>query len=389
LNDTRKLSLPLGLYVHFPWCVSKCPYCDFNSHALRGQLPATDYVDVLIDDMQRSAAELNGRTVESIFLGGGTPSLFSASQMQRLLDAVRDNLTLAHHVEITMEANPGALEHAEFRGYREAGINRLSLGVQSLSDAKLKALGRIHSADDARAAFSEARAAGFDNINLDLMYGLPDQSLEEALTDVDGVLALQPDHVSHYHLTLEPNTVFYTRPPPLPDDDLMWDMQMACAEKLSIAGYANYEVSAWGQPGKESRHNLNYWRFGDYLGIGAGAHGKLTSATGEIWREVRPPNPRAYQLDSAPARQQVGSADLCFEFMLNNLRLAGGFQLHDFELRTGLPSSSLRSGLDMALGRGLLEEPMPGLYRPTALGFRFLDDLQGIFLPEPAPESAE
>ncbi len=369
--------------MHFPWCVSKCPYCDFNSHALRDKLPATNYVDVLIADLQKAALAVEGRTVETIFMGGGTPSLFSAQQMQRLLDAVRETVTLSDDVEITLEANPGALEHAEFIGYREAGINRLSLGVQSLSDEKLTALGRIHSADDARAAFSEARNAGFDNINLDLMYGLPDQSLEDALADVEGVLELQPEHVSHYHLTLEPNTVFYARPPALPDDELMWDMQMACAEKLAAADYANYEVSAWGQSGKECRHNLNYWHFGDYLGIGAGAHAKITSPTGERWREIRPPNPRAYMFEPAPARQPVTPDDLLFEFMLNNLRLKSGFRLADFERYTGLPMANLRARLDGAIERELLTESAQGWVRPTGLGWRFLDDLQGFFLPPP------
>jgi putative oxygen-independent coproporphyrinogen III oxidase len=400
---------PLSLYVHFPWCVAKCPYCDFNSHSLRGDLPAETYIDALIADLDIAVADINvdknDRAVETIFFGGGTPSLFPPDQLARLLDAVRARLSLAANAEITLEANPGAVEHAAFADYRAAGINRLSLGVQSLDDAKLKALGRIHSAADARSAFAQARAAGFDNINLDFMYALPEQSLAEAMTDVEQALELQPEHISHYHLTLEPNTVFYSRPPLLPDEELAAEIQLTSAALLEQAGYENYEISAWGKPGYQCRHNLNYWRYGDYLGVGAGAHAKLTAATHVHdqghdqdhdqahqgleqvrWRESRAAHPREYlQRMQDPAgsasRTEISEADAQFEFMLNRLRLREGFLPDEYEHLTGLAASSLKPGLEQAYSRKLLEELDDGRIRPTAMGWRFLDDLQGIFLP--------
>ncbi len=388
---------PLSLYVHFPWCVSKCPYCDFNSHSLRGELPGREYIDALIVDLEAAAPAVQGRTVNTVFFGGGTPSLFPPDELARLLDAVGAELSLAPDAEITLEANPGAVEHAAFGGYRNAGINRLSLGVQSLNDTKLKSLGRIHSAADARNAFADARAAGFDNINLDLMYALPEQTLDEALNDVEGLLALRPEHISHYHLTLEPNTVFYAHPPPLPDEDLAWDIHMLSAEKLADSGYVNYEVSAWAQPGHECRHNLNYWRYGDYLGIGAGAHTKLTDGK-QRWRETRAAHPREYLLGIQPhkgagskviSRRAVDAADTRFEFMLNGLRLREGFPVDDFAHLTGLPADSLDEGLAEARQRGLLEISAAGRIRPTERGWRFLDDLQGVFLPEESCEGPE
>jgi putative oxygen-independent coproporphyrinogen III oxidase len=404
---------PLSLYVHFPWCVAKCPYCDFNSHSLRGDLPAVTYVDALIADLDIAAADANvdenSRVVETIFFGGGTPSLFPPHELERLLDAVRARLSVAANAEITLEANPGAVEHAAFADYRAAGINRLSLGVQSLDDAKLKSLGRIHSAADARTAFAQARAAGFDNINLDFMYALPEQSLAEAMTDVEQALKLQPEHISHYHLTLEPNTVFYSRPPPLPDEELAAEIQLTSAALLEQAGYENYEISAWGKPGYQCRHNLNYWRYGDYLGLGAGAHAKLTvAAHGHDqghdksndkgneqghdhfrWREARAAHPREYlqrMQDPAGAatRREISDADAQFEFMLNRLRLREGFFPGEYESVTGLPAASLKPGLEQAYSQKLLEELADGRIRPTAMGWRFLDDLQGIFLPQDA-----
>jgi oxygen-independent coproporphyrinogen-3 oxidase len=374
---------PLSLYIHFPWCVAKCPYCDFNSHSLRGELPAEAYIDALIADLSVTAEAFVARDITTVFFGGGTPSLFKPAQFERLLTAVRDRLSLSADAEITLEANPGAVEHAAFAGYRVAGINRLSLGVQSLQDDKLQSLGRIHSVDDVYTAWSEARSAGFDNINLDLMYALPEQTLEEAVADVDAVLDLQPEHISHYHLTLEPNTVFYSRPPPLPDSDLAWEIQLACAEKLQMAGYENYEVSAWAKQGRQAQHNLNYWRYGDYLGLGAGAHAKLSDADGSRWREVRPAHPRAYlewAIECPVDRQAITAEDARFEFMLNNLRLREGFSLSDFERLTGQPAEELRPRLEHALGLGLLENT-DEIIRPTPTGWRFLDDLQGIFLP--------
>lgn len=378
---------PLSLYLHFPWCIAKCPYCDFNSHKLNGDLPAESYVDALLADLRKAAAQAGNRTVISVFLGGGTPSLFPPGQLARLLAAVDDRLKLAADVEITMEANPGAVEHVEFGAYRAAGINRLSLGAQSFADEKLASLGRIHSSEDIRKAYSEARAAGFDNINLDLMYALPGQSVAEALDDVDEACGLQPEHISHYHLTLEPNSVFYARPPALPDDDLAWEMHTACAERLTRNGYQNYEVSAWAQPRRECRHNLNYWRFGDYLGLGAGAHAKLTRADGSIWREVRAAHPRAYlsqQQEGQPPveRTRVSAADVPFEFMLNALRLREGISLALFEQHTGLPASSIEATVRAAGERDMILNDSAERIVPSERGWRFLDDLQGLFLPD-------
>jgi putative oxygen-independent coproporphyrinogen III oxidase len=309
-------SLPLSLYVHFPWCVAKCPYCDFNSHSVKGELPAREYVDALIAELEVAAAVLEDRCVSSVFLGGGTPSLFPPEEIARLMATAGRYLQLAPDTEVTMEANPGAVEHGAFSGYRQAGVNRLSLGVQSFNDAKLRSLGRIHDSEAAAHAFREARTAGFTNINLDLMYALPDQTPAEALADVSAALALAPEHISYYHLTLEPNTIFYSRPPRLPDQDAAWEIQARAAEMLSSAGYANYEVSAWARQEQMCRHNLNYWQFGDYLGIGAGAHGKLTSRTGRVAREKRAAHPRVYaqraasqgRLYAEPVRTTHGAA---------------------------------------------------------------------------------
>jgi len=377
---------PLSLYIHFPWCVAKCPYCDFNSHSLRGDLPAREYVDALLVDLGLVDKSLFERPLVSIFMGGGTPSLFPPDEMARLLREVAGRFDFDSSIEITMEANPGAIEHAAFDGYRMAGINRLSLGVQSFSDSKLRSLGRIHDSSAVHKAYADARAAGFNNINLDLMFALPEQSLAEALADIDAALELDAEHLSYYHLTLEPNTVFYNQPPALPDSELAWDIQQAGAKKLFAAGFGNYEVSAWAQSGRECQHNLNYWRYGDYLGLGAGAHSKLSRTDGLVTRETRSAHPREYlrrlQSEDSPAIcTNVGDRDRVFEFMLNALRLKDGFALTDFENRTGLPAHYLEAGLEEAMQKQLLIELPQGHLRPSERGWHFLDDLQGIFLP--------
>jgi oxygen-independent coproporphyrinogen-3 oxidase len=376
---------PLSLYVHFPWCVAKCPYCDFNSHSLKGDLPAADYIDALLADLDAAAPELAHRPIVSVFMGGGTPSLFSPAAISRLLDSVAKRFAVNSTAEVTLEANPGAVEHGAFAGYRKAGINRLSLGVQSFADEKLRALGRIHDAAAAYRAYDEARAAGFDNINLDLMYALPEQTLLEARTDVQTAIALEPEHISYYHLTLEPNTIFYARPPTLPDSDLAWEIQQQSATLLNDAGYNNYEVSAWGSPERECEHNLNYWRYGDYLGIGAGAHSKFTLGSGNVVREVRAAHPRDYlqrvRAQQATTRNEVDPTNRLFEFMLNNLRLRAGFSRQDFERATGLSAELLNTGLAEAADKGLLVETAAGLLQPSTRGWHFLDDLQAIFLP--------
>lgn len=379
--------LPLSLYLHFPWCVAKCPYCDFNSHSLQGELPAEKYVDALLHELVAASKSLADRPLISIFMGGGTPSLFPPDEIDRLLCGVRQHFLLSPDAEITMEANPGAIEHGAFAGYRAAGVNRLSLGAQSFNDRMLKALGRIHSVAATEAAFAEARAAGFDNINLDLMFALPAQSLQEAEADVLAALELQSEHISYYHLTLEPNTVFFSRPPTVPDSDAAWRIQDVGSRLLQDAGYANYEVSAWAKDVRQCVHNLNYWRFGDYLGLGAGAHGKLTDAAGTAVREVRPANPRQYLRDTssevAPtSRSVIEQPDLIFEFMLNMLRLRAGFSLNDFEARTGLSARLLQPGLQEAVSKRLLFESEAGHFQPSERGWRFLDDLQSIFLPQ-------
>nr|WP_239056511.1 radical SAM family heme chaperone HemW [Wenzhouxiangella limi] len=378
---------PLSLYIHFPWCVAKCPYCDFNSHALNGELPEDRYIDALLADLELELPRVWGRPVHSIFLGGGTPSLFPAAAMDRLLSGVRARLTLAPDAEITMEANPGTIEHDRFEDYRSAGINRISLGIQTFSDRHLKTLGRIHGGDEARRAIAAVRAAGFDNFNLDLMWALPDQSLDEAVNDVEQALAYAPAHLSHYHLTIEPNTVFAARPPTLPDEEAAWDMQEACGQRLAEAGFDQYEVSAWARPGAISRHNLNYWRFGDYLGIGAGAHGKITlPAEDRIVRTRRKSHPRPYlkALEDASfmAEEKTLSAeDRIFEYFLNRLRLGEPFDVGEFSALTGIAASQVTPRLDRALALGLLERSGER-YSVSARGNRYLNDLQVLFLPE-------
>jgi putative oxygen-independent coproporphyrinogen III oxidase len=374
---------PLSLYVHLPWCVHKCPYCDFNSHEATGTLDEERYVDALMADLETALPSVWGRKVQTIFIGGGTPSLFSAAAIDALLSGVRARLPVVPDAEVTLEANPGTFEREKFAGFFAAGVNRLSLGVQSFDDAKLAALGRVHDAGEARRA-AEAALMIFGNVNLDLMFALPQQTLAEAQADVAAALAFAPPHLSFYQLTLEPNTLFHRHPPPLPDDELAADMQEAVASRLAGAGYARYEVSAYAKPGRECAHNLNYWRFGDYLGIGAGAHSKISSAD-RVERAVRYKQPRQYveqALARAPAMQTtaVGRGDVGFEFMLNALRLTDGVPSALFAERTGFALAGIAPAIDAATRKGLLE-PDPMLLRPTPLGRRFLNDLVGLFLP--------
>ena len=385
------MPIPLALYVHFPWCVTKCPYCDFNSHPLQNELPEQSYLDALISDLHNDAKLAGGRKISTVFLGGGTPSLFSPGAMQTLLMAVDTEIGLANDAEITMEANPGAIEHGDFAGYRAAGITRLSLGVQSFCDTHLAALGRVHNAAAARSAFAQARAAGFDNINLDLMYALPGQTVAEAVADVDVALDLAPEHISQYHLTMEPGTRFGRTPPEnLPDEDASWLMFEACQQRLSTSGYGRYEVSAYALEGHHCRHNLNYWQYGDYLGVGAGAHGKVTSADGAIRRYAKHAKPAKFQsaagsslsLQPLAMRAEINAENALFEFMLNNLRLLDGFSLEGFSERTGAAQTLLMPGVTAAIAKGLLVADGGNAWQPTELGLRFLDDLQGLFLPE-------
>ncbi len=378
---------PLALYVHIPWCVRKCPYCDFNSHEVRGkslgEAPERDYVQALIADLELALPQIWGRRVYSVFFGGGTPSLFSARAIEELLAAFRARLNLAADAEITLEANPGTFESAKFRDYRACGINRLSIGNQSFNPTHLQALGRIHDGGEARRAIGIAQTH-FDNINLDLMYALPGQTLQEAEHDIDTAAGLGTAHLSAYHLTLEPNTLFHRHPPPLPEPELAADMQDLIERRLAASGFINYETSAFAQPGRECRHNLNYWRFGDYLGIGAGAHSKLSFPT-RILRQARYKQPREYMRQTAAgAPMQEGhalsSADRGFEFMMNALRLAEGFAPALFAERTGLPIRAMEQPLREALRRGLITRDHVRI-APTRRGQRFLNDLLQLFLP--------
>jgi putative oxygen-independent coproporphyrinogen III oxidase len=374
---------PLSLYIHIPWCVKKCPYCDFNSHAAGPTLPEQEYVDALLTDLDEDLPQVHGRQLTSIFFGGGTPSLFSAQALGRLLAGVAQRVPFAADIEITLEANPGTFEQAKFAAYRALGINRLSIGVQSFQADKLKALGRIHDGDEAIRAADMARAAGFDNFNLDLMHGLPDQSIDDALGDLRIAIAQQPTHLSWYQLTLEPNTVFWNQPPKLPEDDILWDIQEAGQALLAEHGYAQYEVSAYAQPGKAARHNLNYWSFGDFLGIGAGAHAKLSSPDGTIKRSWKTRLPKDYLDPSkrfSAGERVLGPDELPFEFLMNVLRLTDGSASELFTQRTGLPLSQLATARTEAEQRGLLHSD-PTRLTATREGQLFLNDLLQHFLP--------
>jgi len=376
---------PLSLYVHFPWCVRKCPYCDFNSHTLHGTLPEEAYLEALLRDLQCQLEEVQQREIVSVFLGGGTPSLFSPAAIARLLAAFAAALRLSSDAEITLEANPGTIERGRFSGYRAAGVNRVSLGAQSFDDESLRRLGRIHAAAETRTAVAELRAAGIDNFNLDLMYALPQQSLAAAVADVETALALEPTHLSHYELTLEHGTVFGGRPPAgLPDSDNAMQMQLACQALLAESGYVQYEVSAYARRGRHCRHNLNYWRFGDYLGIGAGAHGKCSHARGDTLRIARTwheREPRRYLAAEPPVaqRRDVRGADLPFEYLMNALRLRAGFDEAHFERRTGLSREVLQPSLERLRQRGLLELTECH-WCATARGFELLNDVVSEFL---------
>lgn len=373
---------PLGLYIHVPWCVRKCPYCDFNSHRFEGSLPEHDYIATLLQDLSRDARRVPGRTVESVFIGGGTPSLLSPEAIGLLLDGVRSRITLSSEAEITLEANPGTAESAKFKGFREAGVNRLSIGVQSFDDAKLTALGRIHDGRTAVEAASMAREAGFGNFNLDLMFGLPGQTVAEVERDVETAIALGPTHVSFYQLTLEPNTLFHRFPPALPEDDDIWDIQRAGQALLAEHGFRQYEVSAYARDGFRCRHNLNYWRFGDYLGIGAGAHGKLTDpASGRVTRLWKTRHPAQYlETLGLGGEHLVDPDNLPFEFLMNRLRLRDGFELGSFTEGTGLEACALEPALSECLSERLLERT-GSLIRCTDTGWNFLDDVLQRFLP--------
>ncbi|MEZ5469599.1 MAG: radical SAM family heme chaperone HemW [Lysobacterales bacterium] len=378
-------NIPLSLYVHLPWCVRKCPYCDFNSHQRPAALPEDAYVDALIADLALEAPLALGRPLESIFFGGGTPSLFSARGIGRILDAVRASLRLQPTCEITLETNPGTAEFDRFEGYLGAGVNRLSFGMQSFDDDKLKRLGRIHGADEARSAYVMARKAGFDNINIDLIYGLPGQSVAQAVRDLRTALALEPEHLSHYQLTLEPQTVFARTPPTdLPDEEALADMLDECQPLLAAASFEHYEVSAYAQAGKRSRHNENYWLFGDYLAVGAGAHSKVSAADGQVRRRVRQRTPSFYLQQAGSSRawsedRNVDQHELGFEFMLNALRLKQGFAEQLYRQRTGRQLES-EAGYQRALARDLLHHD-GGRVRVSELGFRFLNDVVAGFLP--------
>jgi len=373
---------PLSLYIHIPWCVRKCPYCDFNSHEARGAFPEREYVAALIRDLELALPLIWGRNVYTVFFGGGTPSLLSGESIEQIMRSVRMLLPLDINAEVTLEANPGTVEADRFADYRDAGVNRLSMGIQSFNDTHLQALGRIHTADEARQAIEIAQQH-FDNINLDLMYALPKQALDEALQDVRSALSFSPQHLSCYHLTLEPNTLFHRNPPSLPDDDASSDMQQRIEETLAVQGYQHYETSAFAQPKRRAKHNLNYWQFGDYLGIGAGAHSKL-SFPGRVIRQARHKQPQAYLnavAKGAPLQSEhvVAPGELAFEFMMNALRLNEGFDSTLFEKRTSLSLLSIQRELAEAETRGLLFRDHQGI-APTPMGQRFLNDLLGMFL---------
>jgi len=379
---------PLSLYIHLPWCVSKCPYCDFNSHKAGPSPPRKRYLEALAADLASEARRVGQRRVQTLFLGGGTPSLFSGDEISRILTVAMAEFDISDEAEITMEVNPGTVECGSLAAYRSAGVNRLSLGAQSFDAGCLRQLGRIHGPQEIVSAVAEARAAAFESINIDLMYALPGQSREMADSDLRQALALRPEHLSYYQLTLEPNTVFYSRPPAdLPDNDAAFAMQEHCHARLEAAGYRRYEVSAFARPGAECRHNLNYWQFGDYVAVGAGAHGKITNHDGEVRRYQKRSHPLAYiEATLAGTREQAAaplqSEDLVFEFMLNALRLPQGFTVARFEQRTGQPYAVIRDRVERCRSEGLLAAGGGDSWQPTELGLSFLNDLQARFLPQ-------
>ncbi len=371
---------PLSLYVHIPWCVRKCPYCDFNSHETK-TIPEAEYVAALLRDLEQDLHLIQGRKLRSIFFGGGTPSLFKAASIAAILGAAEKKIGLEENAEITLETNPGTAEYDNLEGYRSAGVNRVSFGIQSFNDTHLQRLGRIHDSREALTAFAAARRAGFDNINLDLMHGLPEQTVADARSDLQQAIALQPQHISWYQLTIEPNTVFYSRPPPLPDDEILVDIQEAGQMLLHNSGFAQYEVSAYSRPGRQSQHNLNYWQFGDYLALGAGAHGKITVPGEGILRYRKTRKPADYLDPIKPftaGKDYVAKEQQTLEFMMNALRLVDGVPRRWFAERTQLADASLASYLPQLIARGLLEDTADRL-RPTSLGLRFLNDTLAAF----------
>lgn len=377
---------PLSLYVHVPWCVRKCPYCDFNSHEGHDSINEATYVDALIGDLELELPDISGRSIETIFIGGGTPSLFSASAYARFFEALRERVTVTADAEITLEANPGTFEAARFADYRQAGINRLSIGIQSFDEQALSALGRIHDRQQAIRAVEIAHQVGFDNFNLDLMFGLPGQTAETAAADVEQAIALSPTHISYYQLTLEPNTYFYLHPPELPEDDPIIDWQIASQQKLAEAGYQQYEVSAYAKQGRQCQHNQNYWQFGDYIGIGAGAHGKVTDVNHHtITRRIKQKHPQQYLASAGTAagivqQESLATEDIAFEFMLNALRLKHGVASDIFAARCGVALSQFQASVDQAKQEGLLEIRTDRI-QPTEKGYRFLNYLIELFLP--------
>ena len=377
---------PLSLYVHIPWCVQKCPYCDFNSHALKTELPELDYIDALIDDLETDLMAyqlVNGqRPLHSIFIGGGTPSLISPTEIGRLLAAIETRIPFSDTIEITMEANPGTVEAGRFEGYRQAGVNRISIGIQSFQDDKLQRLGRIHGSQEAIKAIELAKSAGLNSFNTDLMHGLPDQSIADAISDLKQAIALDPPHLSWYQLTIEPNTLYYSKPPTLPDDDDLWDIFEQGHALLTEAGYQQYEISGYSKPGKQCQHNLNYWRFGDYLGIGCGAHGKISFADGRIVRTVKVKHPRGYlQADKPYLSEQISVVDSerPFEFFMNRFRLLEACPKQDFIDRTGLPLTTIEANIDWAIEQHYLQDS-GDQWQITEHGKLFLNDLLAAFV---------
>ncbi len=386
-----KISLPpLSLYIHVPWCVRKCPYCDFNSHKTEGDIPEAEYVQALLDDLEADLPYVQGREIQTIFIGGGTPSLLSIEAYKNLLAGLQEKVVFTKNIEITMEANPGTFEAEKFAGYRKLGINRLSIGVQSFADHQLKHLGRIHDGQQAIAAIKMAKAAGFNNFNIDLMHGLPDQSEAQALADIQQAIDLGPTHLSWYQLTIEPNTEFFKRPPVLPEDETLWDIQEAGQALLAKHGFIQYEVSAYAQAGKQATHNLNYWQFGDYLGIGAGAHGKVTdlvnapesltaSPVFRTWKTRAPKDFLNADKSFLAGKESIQNEDLGLEFLMNALRLQQGFDLNLFEQRTGYSLDTIANGIQQAIDKGLLVKDGDQV-RTSAKGSLFLNEILGLFM---------
>lgn len=373
---------PLSLYIHIPWCVQKCPYCDFNSHGQHGELPQAEYVDALINDLKQDLAYVQGRSLHTIFIGGGTPSLFDAKQIGRLLTEVDKLIPFSDNIEVTMEANPGTLEHDDFEAYQKAGITRLSIGVQSFSTDKLNLLGRIHNKNEAQTAAQKAKASGYQSFNLDLMHGLPDQSFDEALADIETAAELAPPHLSWYQLTIEPNTLFHSKPPQLPDDENLWQIYEQGQKRLAELGYQQYEISAYAKEGFQCRHNLNYWQFGDYLGIGCGAHGKITTLSdNKIVRTVKIKHPKGYLAADNYCYEmtEVAEEDRALEYLMNRLRLMSPIPKLEFEQRTGLGRETISDGIKQACAKGLMTES-DNHWQLTSKGHMFVNELLSQFL---------